>query len=134
MSSNSTVLRVAYLVGAVADALAIVPMLFPSVATLMWGIEESSPAFRFAAASAAALMFGWTVLLVWAYQQPIERRAVAAFTILVVVGLAVAEVFAVRSSVVSAMRMAPTWVLQLVLVALFLYGFMQSGRPCRSAA
>lgn len=127
-------LRVAYLVGALTDALAIVPMLSPTVAALMWGIEESSPAFRFAAASAAALMLGWTVLLLWAYQRPIERRAVAAFTILVVIGLAVAEVFAVQSSVVSAARMAPTWLLQVVLVVLFFTGFVQSGREGRSVA
>ena len=127
MPSNFTLLRAAYLAGALADALAIVPMLSPSAAALVWGIEESSPAFRFAANSAAALMLGWTGLLLWAYQQPIERRAVAAFTILVVVGFAVAEVFAVRSSVVSAARMAPTWVLQVVLVALFSIGFVQSG-------
>jgi len=53
MPSPSKLLRVAYLTGAVTDALAIVPMLSPSVAALIWRIEERSAAFRFAAASAA---------------------------------------------------------------------------------
>ena len=34
----------------------------------------------------AALMIGWTALLAWAAAEPIERRAVAPLTILVVVG------------------------------------------------
>ena len=133
MANNFTVLRVACLAGALTDALAIVPMLSPSVAALLWGIEEASPAFRFAAASAAALMLGWTILLLWAYRRPAERRAIAIFTIIVVAGLAVAEVFAVQSSVVSAARMAPTWFLQAGLCVLFAVGLVQS-RPERTRA
>src|SRR5512143_1064867 len=128
MSNNARTLRVAYLAGAATDALAIVPMLFPSVAARVWGMKDTSPSFRFAAASAAALMLGWTVLLLWAARRPVERRAVAAFTILVVVGLALAEVFAVMASVVSPVRVAPTWALQLLLVALFSVGLLRSPR------
>jgi hypothetical protein len=132
MSRRASTLRVAFLVGAVTDGLALVPMLSSSVATRLWRIEYS-PTFRFASTSAAALMFGWTALLIWAYRRPIERRAVAALTIVVVVGLAVAEVDAVASSVITASRMAPTWLVQLVLVVLFGAGLLKS-RPGRSGA
>ena len=128
MSNHARTLRVAYLVGAATDALAIVPLVFPSVAAFVWGMEDTSPSFRFAAASSAALMLGWTVLLLWASRRPVERRAVAAFTILVIVGLVLAEVFAVMASVVSPVRMAPTWALQLLLVALFSAGLLRSPR------
>jgi hypothetical protein len=133
MPSSTTALRIAFLVGAVTDGLALVPLLFPSVATDLWGIEEQSPACRFASASAAALMLGWTLLLIWAYQRPLERRAVAALTIVVVLGLVFAEVGAVLASSVSVSRMAPTWFLQVVLVALFAAGLAQS-RPERPGA
>jgi hypothetical protein len=133
MPSRTTTLRIAFLVGAVTDGLALVPLLSPSVATVLWGIEERSPAFRFASTSAAALMLGWTLLLIWAYQRPLERRAVAALTIVVVLGLVLAEVGAVLASSVSVSRMAPTWFFQVALVALFAAGLAQS-RPGRPSA
>lgn len=133
MARSATILRVAFLVGAVADALALIPMLVPSVATVLWGIEERSPAFHFASTSAAALMLGWTALLLWAYHRPIERRAVAGLTILVIVGLAMAEIWAVSSSLISVSRIVPTWALQVVLVTLFTAGLVQS-RPERASA
>lgn len=133
MARSATILRVAFLVGAVADALALIPMLFPSVATVLWGIEEQSPGFHFASASAAALMLGWTALLLWAYRRPIERRAVAGLTILVVVGLAIAEIWAVSSSLIPVSRIVPIWALQVLLVALFAAGLVQS-RPERPSA
>jgi hypothetical protein len=119
-------LRLAFLAGAIADGLALVPMLFPSVAALLWGIEARSPAYRFSSTSAAALMLGWTLLLIWAYQRPVERRAVAALTIVVIVGLVVAEIGAVASSLVTVSRMAPTWILQATLLVLFTLGLVRS--------
>ena len=46
----------------------------------------------------ASLMFGWTVLLLWADQKPLERKAVLLITLLpVVLGLALNEIIAVRA-------------------------------------
>jgi hypothetical protein len=72
-------------------------------------------------------MLGWTMLLLWAYQRPLERRAVAALTIVVIAGLVVAEIWALRAGVLEAGRMAPTFVLQSVLLGLFAVAFY-SGR------
>lgn len=68
-------------------------------------------------------MLGWTVLLVWAYQRPLERRAVAAFTVVVVWGLVLAEVLSVLAGHLALWRMVPTWCLQAVLLSLFAGGF-----------
>jgi peptidoglycan/LPS O-acetylase OafA/YrhL len=76
---------------------------------------------------AASLMLGWTVLLFWAYRRPLERRFVAALTIVVVVGLVVTEVVAVHSNVLEARRLVPTWCLQAFLLAL-LGGAYRYGR------
>jgi len=67
----------------------------------------------------ASLMLGWTLLLVWAYRRPLERRFVAALTVVVIYGLVLTEVLAVRSGALEAWRMVPTWCLQAVLLALF---------------
>jgi hypothetical protein len=64
-------------------------------------------------------MLGWTALLVWAYQRPLERRGVAALTVLVIYGLVATEVVAVATGHMDLRRMIPTWILQAALLALF---------------
>lgn len=112
-------LRVAFLAGAVTDAAALGPMLFPSVAGLVWGFHDVSGRYRFAMGYGAALMLGWTALLIWAYRRPMERRAVAALTVLVLYGLVLTEILAVLSGALEASRMVPTWCLQAALLTLF---------------
>ena len=122
-SDQEKLLRVAFLAGAVTDALALVPMLFPPMARLLWGFEDLSGAYRFAMGYGASLMAAWTVLLVWAYQRPLERSFVAALTVLVIYGLVATEVAAVLGGHVEAWRMVPTWCLQAVLLTLFAAGY-----------
>lgn len=112
-------LRVAFAVGAITDAAALIPMLFPPMAELLWGFHAPSGAYRFAMGYGASLMLGWTLLLVWAYQRPLERRVVAALTVLVIYGLVATEIAAVLTGAMPAWRMVPTWCLQAMLLALF---------------
>jgi len=126
MWSQEKVLRVAFLVGAVTDGLAILPMLIPPLANLLWGFEDMSGAYQFAMGYGASLMLGWTALLIWAYQKPMERKVVAAFTVLVIYGLVLTEVMAVLSGYLAAWRILPTWFLQTILLCLFAGGFHYS--------
>lgn len=112
-------LRRAFLLGAITDALALIPMLIPWMASLLWGFTDPSGAYRFAMGYGASLMLGWTGLLLWAYQQPMERCFVAALTVLVIYGLVLTEIVAVLSGYLEAWRMIPTWCLQGVLLFLF---------------
>ena len=116
-------LRAAFLAGAVTDACALAPMLSPTLAEVLWGFRDVSGAYRFAMGYGASLMLGWTALLVWAFRRPLERRFVAALTVLVIYGLVLAEVAAVRAGTLAAWRMAPTWCLQAALLALFAGAF-----------
>jgi hypothetical protein len=116
---RATLLRAAFLAGAVTDALALVPMLSPAMARLLWGFDGSSGPYRFAMGYAASLMAAWTVLLLWAYQRPIERAFVAALTAFIIWGLVLTEVAAVVSGTMPAWRMMPTWLLQAGLLAAF---------------
>jgi hypothetical protein len=126
-------LKVAFIAGAITDVGALLPMLSPRLAGLLWGLRDMPASYRLAMGSGASLMLGWTILLVWAYQRPIERRAIAAFTMVVIVGLILAEIWAVRTGVLAAGRMAPTFALQSVLLGLFGAAFY-SGRAERSVA
>ena len=123
MPSEERLLKTAFLAGAVTDALALFPMLIPPLATLLWGFDQPSGAYRFAMGYGASLMLGWTALLVWAYQRPLERRVVAALTVLVIYGLVATEIVAVWNGHLAMWRMIPTWILQATLLALFAGGF-----------
>jgi len=112
-------LRVAFVAGAVTDALAVVPMLSPRVAAAAWGLADLSGPYFLAMGSAASLMLGWTGLLLWAWQRPMERRFVAALTMLVIGGLAVTECAGLRAGWVDLRHVGPTLALQALLLALF---------------
>ncbi|MDP3936651.1 MAG: hypothetical protein Q8R92_00770 [Deltaproteobacteria bacterium] len=112
-------LRAAFLAGAVTDALALVPMLVPGMARLLWGFDDPTGSYRFAMGYGASLMLGWTGLLLWAYRRPLERRFVAALTVLVIYGLVITEIAAVLAGDLAAWRMIPTWCLQAILLGLF---------------
>jgi hypothetical protein len=123
MPTQEKILRIAFLAGAVTDALAVLPMLVPTLARTLWGFDDDSGAYRFAMGYGASLMLGWTGLLIWAYQRPLERSFVAALTVFVIYGLVLTEVVAVLSGQLEAWRMVPTWCLQAFLLALFASGF-----------
>lgn len=133
---RATLLRIAFLAGAVTDALALVPMLSPAMARVLWGFDAPSGPYRFGMGYAASLMAAWTLLLLWASQRPIERAFVAALTAFIIWGLVLTEVAAVVSGTLPAWRMAPTWLLQAVLLTAFAGGYHYPAidRLCFTAA
>ena len=106
-----------FIIGAILDGLVAVVMLAPSLEALAWGFDEPvlDPGYRFAMTFGAALMVGWTALLVWAAAKPVERRLVAPLTMLVVAGLMSAEVLGMASGFLPASRV---WALLGVQLAL----------------
>ena len=66
LDRQERLLRMAFMLGAITDALALMPMLLPPMAKLLWGFDATTGPDRFAMGYGASLMFGWTVLLLWA--------------------------------------------------------------------
>lgn len=116
---QARLLRAAFLAGAITDALAVIPMLSPPVAGLLWGFKEFSGDYHFAMGYGASLMTGWTALLLWAYRRPVERGFVAVLTIVVIAGLVVTEVITVSCGYIEIKRMIGTWLMQGLLLTLF---------------
>ncbi len=109
-------LRISYWVGAVADGFATYRMLFPKIAH---GVE-----YRYALGLAASLMFGWTILLIWADRKPLERKGVLLLTAFPVVsGLLLAELYAVLCGIIPLERMLPTGISLLGLIILFSFSY-----------
>ena len=125
-------LRLAFAAGALTDGLAIVPMLCPYMAKLLWGFDGFSGQYFFAMGYAASLMLGWTVLLIWAYNNPIERRFVALLTVVVIAGLFLTEIAIILTGTIDLINIIPTFAIQIVLAYLFLTGYLYSARKTQN--
>ncbi|WP_156689729.1 hypothetical protein [Mycobacterium sp. Marseille-P9652] len=122
--------HLAYRIGALVDAVMVVPLLVPSVAGAMFGIDGFAPGsdYRYAAAVSAALMAGWTALLIWGDRDPVGRRGVLLLTVCpVLLGLVAAGVYAMGSGLVRPVFIAPMFVIQVGLAVLFLIAYRRAG-------
>ena len=83
-------LRISYWAGAIADAIAAFRMLFPEY--IMPG-SNPDVSYNLGMKWGAALMLGWTLLLIWADRRPLERKDVLLLTVCpVIVGLMITSV------------------------------------------
>lgn len=95
MNANATskrmlFIKLPYWLGIAADALWAVALFVPSVYGILTGRDNFEPDFelRLSMSIGGILMFGWTILLLWAVREPIERRFVILLTAIpVVLGL-----------------------------------------------
>lgn len=129
MIKNSTrLLHISYWTGAVMDGIVAVTMIFPGILIRVYGLQnfQPDPAFIFSFRFGAALMLGWTALLLWADRKPVERRGVLPLTMFVIIGLILSEVYAVISGFIVFQEMLPTFLIQTALFILFTFSFMTS--------
>ena len=110
-----------FVIGAVLDGLVALVMLVPSLEALVWDFDEPvlDSGYRFAMTFGAALMIGWTALLVWAAAEPVDRRAVAPLTMLVVAGLMSAEFLGMASWFLPATHAWAALIFQMALLVGF---------------
>ncbi len=124
-------LRISYWVGAIVDALVIIPLLAPKVARVAFGIPNFNPGndYGYATSAAASLMLGWVCLLIWADRKPVERRSVLLLTVFpVLTGLIFSGVYAVTSNLIPVDNMLPIWIMQGILVLLFGFSYLNANR------
>ena len=113
-------LRASYWAGAVADVGVGVLTLVPS--------RMGETEFRYPMGLAAAVMFAWALLLIWADRRPLERRGVLLPTIFVILGLLSAGLFAVASGIFPIARIVPTSILGVALIALMGVSYLKAGK------
>jgi hypothetical protein len=127
MSRKILLLRVCYWVGAVADAVSAIIMLFPKLGGSMYGIADFNPGYeyRYAMGLGASLMIGWTFLLIWADRRPVERRGVLLLTVFpVLFGIIITGIYSVVIGLISADKMVPTWIFQGLITGLYLFSYV----------
>lgn len=132
LETVTLLLRISFLVGAITDGLAIIPMVFPSVGSTLFGGNSSSRfsgEYRFAMGIGASLMAGWTLLLIWGSIDPIGRRDILIFTLIpVVIGIIASTVIAVNKHVISLNRIIPLWIHLSLVSILFMVSYGLSFR------
>ncbi len=129
MKSKIRWLRISYWVGAVLDGLWVIPMVFPKVGGALYGIEDFNPngEYRYAMGIGAALMLGWTFLLLWADRKPVERRGVLLLTIFPVkVGLDLASLYLVTYGIVPLEKYLVSKIDAIILYGLFIFSYVNS--------
>ena len=129
MKKNESLLRISFWIGAVFDGLMVFPMLIPSIAGVMFGIDGFNPGndYRFAMQIASSLMIGWTMLLIWADRKPKERAAILLLTVFPVVScLFISGIYAVYSGFITFGNMLPTWIMQVLMSVFFIFSYIKN--------
>ncbi|RPH32708.1 MAG: hypothetical protein EHM93_08285 [Bacteroidales bacterium] len=82
-------IKIAYWLGVIADAVWAVGLMFPQVFAILTSTPDFNPnlQFRLVMYIGGILMTGWTILLIWAVRKPIERRFIILLTAILTVGL-----------------------------------------------
>jgi hypothetical protein len=119
MKSAIRWLRASYIAGAVADGLMGILMLIPS--------RMGETEFRYAMGLGAALMFGWTVLLLWANMKPMERKGILLITIFpTITGLFLTGIWAAANGFFQVGKIVPSSILMVVLILLFGFSYLKA--------
>ncbi len=122
--------RFCYWLGAAADLVSSVLYLVPSVFARQFGIDQSliNETTTFVLGHAAALMIGWTFLLVWADRDPVARRGVLLLTAFpVIVGMLSTSVYITYIGFVPVSKMMGLYILQTLLLVVFCMGYIVAG-------
>ena len=123
------ILKLAFWIGAITDGLAAMIMIFPTLRIYIFGSDnvEITPAYRYSLGMGAALMVGWTVLLLWGSIKPVERRGLLVITVFPVIsGIVVAQIYAVKSGYIDLSSMIPVWIHLTLISSLFLFAYYKS--------
>lgn len=122
-------LKTAFWIGAITDGLAAIIMIFPELRVHLFDTENFSIThnYRYALGMAAALMTGWTVLLIWGSLKPIERKGLLIITVFpVIVGIVIAQLYAVSVGYIALKSMIPLWIHLILISSFFLFAYFKS--------
>jgi len=119
MNAKIRWLKASFVAGAVADGLVGILILIPS--------RMGETEFRYPMGLAASLMFGWTLLLIWGYRKPVERKGLLVITIFpVIVGLLASNGFQVVSGAFPLARVLPAILLGVALIVLMGFSYVNA--------
>jgi hypothetical protein len=122
-------LKISFMVGAILDLLVGIQMICYDLVDKIYKIKDFNPTgeFKFAIWTGASLMLGWTVLLIWGFLKPFERKGLLLITIFpVITGLIITEIIMVISGYINLNIIIKTWIMQITLIILFLFSYLNA--------
>jgi hypothetical protein len=128
MKNDLFIIKISYVVGIIADGLWTIALFFPKVFSIITNNPNFAPEIeaRLIMGIAGSLMLGWTLLLIWAFLKPIERRFILLLTAFPVVFC----LFVI--ALISALNynQFTTWILikTLVIIILMTYSYFKANR------
>ena len=112
-------LKTSFVAGAVADAVFGIVILLPS--------RMGETEFTYPMGLAASLMFGWTLLLLWGYQKPAERKGVLLITIFpVLTGLLATAAYHLAVGTLPLARMPPALIIEVAIMGLMGFSYFSA--------
>jgi hypothetical protein len=124
-----TFIKSVYWIAAAVDAAVALGMVFPPLIqpALQVAATPTAVETRFALGTGAALMSGWTALLIWASIEPIARRGVLFLTAVpVIAGLALSTLYGKVHGYIPLGGALSVWALQGVLVVLLAVAYRRA--------
>jgi hypothetical protein len=129
-------IRLVYWLGAIMDGLFAIdmtvialfgisiPLLTNSFTNISF-IADGGLTYQYAMGIGAALMWGWTVLLIWAERKPLERRGVLIITLFpVIIGIFITNIVTIMNELVTFQEFLFRLVIQMSLMVLFLTSYL----------
>ncbi len=124
-------IKTCYFFGVAADLIAALPLIFPEIAKLMFGLNSlnADNGYLYVSRIGASLMVGWTLLLVWGSFKPIERKGILLLTVFpVLIGLLISSVLVVNSGFIETKFMLPLWIFYAIIIPLYIYAYILAGK------
>lgn len=127
MRNRILFIKTCYYIGVAADLVATIPLIFPEIAKIMFGLNNFNVGndYLYASRIGASLMFGWTLLLLWGSFKPIERKGILLLTVFpVLFGLLVSSFLVVISGFIELKFMVPLWIFYALIIPLYIFAYI----------
>ena len=124
-------IRICFYIGVVVDLIATIPLIFPTIAKLMFGLNNFTVNndYLYASRIGASLMLGWTLLLFWGSFKPIERKGVLLLTVFpVLIGLLISSILVVISGFIELKFILPLWIFYSLIIPLYILAYFLASK------
>ena len=133
MNKDIKITKFAFLFGAIIDGFWAIVLAFPSLYVFITRSDdiEFNTQIRVIFIIASSLMFGWTFLLLWGYQKPIERRTILLLTAFpVVFGIFLGTLISLSNGNTYAIIFLTKTAL---IIFVMIWGYIKAGRIAKSS-
>lgn len=129
VKNGKIIIKITLWWGIFADLIETIRMAVPQIFIATTGAHITiNDSFRFSLLYGAPVMLGWTILLFWADQKPIERKGIFLCLIPVIIGYFIVEAIGIQSGILDLKNIIPTFILQTILLTLTIISYLTAKR------